>query len=156
MGYRDTVNRFSSTRVGSWLARNAASRIDPWLYRVSGGRVTSTGVPTIPQLVLVTTGRKSGKSRAAQVACLEEGDGWIVVASNFGGEHHPAWALNLEANPDAVVHAGERRVPVKAERVSDAEKPALWPRLDAIVPQFRVYRTRTDRDIRLFRLRPRA
>lgn len=153
MGYKDAVNRLSTTRFGSWLARQTASRIDPWLYRKTGGRFTSTGVPTIPQLVLVTTGRKSGQQRAAQVACLEDGPDWIVVASNFGQGHHPAWAYNLDAKPEAVVHVGERRVEVNAERVSDAEKEALWPRLDAIIPQFRVYRRRTDRDIRIFRLR---
>ena len=156
MGYKDAVNRFSSTPLGSWLARNTASRIDPWLYRVTGGRVTSTGVPTIPQLVLITVGRKSGKSRPAQVACLEDGDDHIVVASNFGGERHPAWALNLEANPEATIHVGERRIEIRAERVPEEEMPALWPRLDAVVPQFRVYRSRTDRDIRVFRLRPRG
>lgn len=156
MGYKDSVNRFSTTRVGSWLARKTASRIDPWLYRATGGRVTATGVPTIPQLVLITTGRKSGKSRAAQVACLADGDDFIVVASNFGQTHHPAWALNLDAKPEAVVHSGDRRIEVRAEVVADDERAALWPRLDAIIPQFRVYRTRTDRDIRLYRLRPRG
>jgi deazaflavin-dependent oxidoreductase (nitroreductase family) len=156
MGYKDTINRFSSTRVGSWVARQTAAKIDPWLYRKSGGRITATGVPTIPQLVLLTIGRRSGKRRAAQVAYLEDGGDFLVVASNFGQAHHPAWALNLEAEPDAVVHVGERRVEVRAERVSEAEKTALWPRLDAIVPQFHVYRQRTDRDIRIFRLRPRG
>ena len=42
------------------------------------------------------------------------------------------------------------------ERYQDAEKDALWPKLDAVIPQFRVYRKRTDRNIRIFRLKPRG
>lgn len=155
MGYRDFVNRFSATAAGSWLARNTAARVDPWLFRVSRGRLTSTGVPTLPMLRLTTTGRRSGQPRSVQLAYLRDGDDYVVVASNFGQEHHPAWMHNLVANPLARVQVGAEELDVEAALVTDDEKPALWPRLDAVVPQFRTYRERTDRDIRVFRLRPR-
>ena len=153
MGYRGIVNRFSTTRFGSWLARTLAARLDPWLYRVSKGRITSTGVPTIPQFVLTTTGRKSGQPRSVQLGYLADGDDFVVVASNFGQEHHPAWSYNLAADPAATVEVDGVRIEVRATELSHEEKDAIWPRLDEVVPQFRTYRSRTDRDIHIYRLR---
>jgi len=153
-GYARFINWFSTTPVGSWIARTLAARVDPWVYRLSKGRFTSTGTPTIPQLILTTTGRKSGAKRDVQLGYLRDGSDYILVASNFGQQHHPAWALNLAASPQASVYVGGQDVSVVARRVSDAEKERLWPRLVAVIPQFSVYITRTDRNIRVFRLTP--
>jgi deazaflavin-dependent oxidoreductase (nitroreductase family) len=154
MGYKDLVNRFSVTPPGRWLARRVLSPLDPLVYRLTGGRFTAAGPPTIPQIILTTTGRKSGKRRSVQLGFLRDGKDYFVVASNFGQAHHPAWAYNLAAEPEATVTDGPREVPVRAERLSAEEKALVWPRLEAVVPQYRVYITRTDRDIRVFRLRP--
>ena len=152
--YARLVNRFSTTPVGSWIARTLAARVDPWIYRATGGRFTSTGTLTIPQLVLTTVGRKSGERREVQLGYVADGADYLVVASNFGQAHHPAWSYNLAANPAASVYVGGRDIPVKAERLSDEEKERVWPRLVDVVPQFAVYVGRTDRNIRVFRLRP--
>jgi deazaflavin-dependent oxidoreductase (nitroreductase family) len=155
--YKRFVNWLSATKPGGWFVRRTAAHVDPWLYRKSKGRFTMAGPLTIPQLVLTTTGAKSGQPRSLQLACLPEdpavaADRWFVVASNFGQEHHPAWSYNLLAHPDATVEHDGRTVPVVATLVPDEEKEELWPRLEAVVPQFTTYRTRTDRDIRIFRL----
>jgi deazaflavin-dependent oxidoreductase (nitroreductase family) len=155
--YKRFINWFSATKPGGWFVRRTAAHVDPWLYRKSKGRFTMAGPLTIPQLVLTTTGAKSGQLRTIQLGCLpEDGDGpserWFVVASNFGQEHHPAWSYNLLAHSDATVEHDGRTVPVVATLVADEEKDELWPRLEAVVPQFTTYRTRTDRDIRIFRL----
>ncbi|RMF16006.1 MAG: nitroreductase family deazaflavin-dependent oxidoreductase [Candidatus Dadabacteria bacterium] len=154
MGYRDQVNRFASTRLGSWIGSTLAARLDPWLYRISGGRLTTTLVPTLPMLLLTTTGRKSGKPRTVQIAYTEDDGTWLVVASNWGKEHHPAWSLNLEANPQANVQIGSEQIPVIAHRLSDDEKAAVWDRLVANVPNYGSYVERTDRNIRVYRLIP--
>jgi len=152
--YGDLVNRFSTTRMGSWIARQLAARVDPHLYRWSRGRFTSAGPPTIPQLVLTTVGRKSGRPRSVQLGYLADGGDYVVVASNFGQARHPAWSHNLLAEPRATVEVDGRTETVVAERLSDARKQAIWPRLVGVVPQFAVYVTRTDRNIRVFRLQP--
>lgn len=155
MAYADLVNRLSATRFGGWLARRTAAHLDPWIYRRTGGRFTSTGRPTIPQITLTTTGRRSGQLRSVQLAALHDGDDLIVVASNFGQAHHPAWMHNLLAEPNASVRDGADVHDVVAEPLTAAEKEAIWPRLHAIVPQFSTYLERTDRDIQIFRLRRR-
>lgn len=152
--YARFVNWFSTTRPGTWVASRLAARLDPVVYRLSRGRFTSTGPLTIPQLVLTTTGRKTGVHRSVSLGYLADGDDLVVVASNFGKPHHPAWSHNLDATPAARVTVDGREVAVRAERLDDAAKAAIWPRLVAIIPQFGVYVTRTDRSIKVYRLRP--
>ena len=151
--YTRVINWFSATKPGGWFVRRTAAHVDPWLYRRSKGRFTLAGPLTVPQLVLTTTGARSGQPRTTQLACLPDGDGcWYVVASNFGREHHPAWSHNLLADPEATVDHDGRTVAVVATALTAAQKDELWPRLEAVVPQFTTYRARTDRDIRIFRL----
>ena len=155
MGYSDFVNRLSATKFGGALTRATAAKVDPWIYKRTKGRWVMAGRPTIPQLTLTTIGRKSGQRREVQLAALYEDDGsFVVVASNYGQEHHPGWMYNLEADPQAWVLADGNDYEVKAHSLSGEEKEKIWPRLHEIVPQFRTYLTRTDRDIRIFRLTP--
>lgn len=150
--YDDLVNRFSATRAGSWLVKHVAARLDPLIFRATNGRFTSTGRPTLPMLALTVPGRKTGEPRTVQLAYVADGDDVLVVASNMGQAHHPAWRYNLEAAGEATVQLrGEQRV-VSAAVLDDAEKQACWPRIEQVIPQQRTYVTRTDRDIRVFRL----
>ena len=153
MAYKDFINRFSTTPAGRFIAQHVGSRLDPWIYRKSGGRFTSGGPPTIPQLVLTSIGRRSGNPRPAQLGYARDGDDLLVVASNFGTARHPAWRANLRAEPRARVLLDGEEFPVVAEELDAAGKERAWPILDAVVPQYRIYRTRTDRDISIFRLR---
>lgn len=154
--YDDVINRFSTTRVGRFMGANVAARLDPVIFRLSGGRFTSSGKPTLPMLSLTTTGRRSGQKRTVQLAYVVDGDDWLVVASNFGQQHHPAWRHNLDADPDASILVDDgREVAVRATVLSDAEKARHWDRIVGVVPQMAVYPTLTDRNIRVFRLRRR-
>lgn len=152
--YARLVNRLSATRVGSWLVRVFAAKVDPVLFRWSNGRVTSTGVPTLPMLALTVPGRRTGEPRTVQLAYEPDGDGFLVVASAMGQERHPAWRYNLEAAGGGTVQLPGRVVEVAAQLLSDDEKAAVWPRIEATIPQMTTYVARTDRNIRVFRLVP--
>lgn len=58
---------------------------------------------------LTTTGRRSGKERTVIVGYLEDGTNLVTMAMNGWDEGHPAWWLNLEANPEATVRLADRR-----------------------------------------------
>lgn len=153
------VRRFelwlSRTAFGAWMTKVVSARIDPAIFRLSSGRFTSIGPVVLPQLVLTTTGRKSGQERDAQLVYTDI-DGVVhVVASNFGGERHPAWYYNLEADPLAFMQLRGERIPVRAEPLSDEEREAVWARLVDNIPNYAAYRERTDRSIRVYRLVPR-
>ncbi len=152
MGYKDLMNQFAQTRFGAAVGRTFAARVDPWLYKVSGGKFTSVGPQLVPQMIMTTIGRKSGQERTVQVAyTIIDGDIYIV-GSNFGQEHHPAWSANLIANPDAEIRIGRHTQTVTAESLSDDDKTAVWNKLVANVPNYGTYVTRTNRNIRVFRL----
>ncbi|MGB5284871.1 MAG: nitroreductase/quinone reductase family protein, partial [Polyangiales bacterium] len=129
MSYRDFINNLSVTPFGVWLVKTFAARVDPTIYKLTGGRYTSSGPLTIPQLTLTTIGRKSGKERTVQLGYTEDGDDVLIVASNFGGTHHPAWSYNLDANPSAKIRLGAEDKDVIATRLTDSEKAILWPRI---------------------------
>jgi len=152
MSYRDFINWLSSTPAGGVLVRAYASRLDPILYKMSGGRLTSAGPQVIPQLVLTTTGRKSGKERAVQLGYAEDGDDVLVVASNLGGTNHPAWSYNLDANPRAKIQLGSEKRDIVATRLTDSEKAILWPKIADTLPQMKTYVKRTERNIKVYRL----
>jgi deazaflavin-dependent oxidoreductase (nitroreductase family) len=150
--YSRFVNWFSATRVGSFVVKHVASRIDPVLFRWSNGRFTSTGKPTLPMLALTTTGARSGQPRIVQLAYHRDGDDLLVVASAMGQDRHPAWRYNLDAHPDVrVLVRGEEYAAVASVLAPD-EKAARWDDIATTIPQMRVYERRTDREIRVYRL----
>jgi deazaflavin-dependent oxidoreductase (nitroreductase family) len=152
MSYRDFINWFSVTPVGRSIASTFSARLDPILYKMSGGRFTSVGPQVIPQLVLTTVGRKSGKERTVQLGYTEDGDDILVVASNFGGTNHPAWSYNLDTNPQAKIQLGSEKREVVASRLTDSEKAVLWPKIADTIPQMKTYVKRTERNIKVYRL----
>ena len=141
------------TPVGAWVAKTFAAKVDPFFYKISGGKFTSTGPLTIPQLTLTTIGRKSGKERTVQLGYHPDSGDVLIVASNFGGTNHPAWSLNLDANPDCKVRLGTDEKAAIATRLTDDEKAAIWPQIEHTIPQMATYKTRTTRNIKVYRVR---
>ena len=115
------------------------------LYRATGGFIgASIGAPV---LLLTTAGSKTGRSRTTPLLYLEEGSNWVIVGSNAGDDRHPAWWLNLEANPVATIQVGSARMRVRARKASDGEKSDLWPRFVKMHSDYQAYRDRTKREI---------
>ena len=54
-------------------------------------------------LRLTTQGRRSGEPRSVIVGYYEDGSNLITMAMNGWGAAEPAWWLNLQAHPEAVV-----------------------------------------------------
>jgi deazaflavin-dependent oxidoreductase (nitroreductase family) len=71
----------------------------------------------------------------------------VIVASLAGASRHPAWFLNLEANPRVRLQVRSRRFAATARRASVEEMAQLWPRLVAMYPAYEGYQNRTTRDI---------
>jgi deazaflavin-dependent oxidoreductase (nitroreductase family) len=54
-------------------------------------------------LRLTTTGRRSGEPRSVMLGYYEDGPNVVSMAMNGWGAAEPAWWLNLQANPKALV-----------------------------------------------------
>jgi deazaflavin-dependent oxidoreductase (nitroreductase family) len=100
-----------------------------------------------PTLLLTTRGRKSGLRRRTALIYGRDGDNYIVVASRGGHKQHPAWYLNLAANPDVEVQVGADKFPAHARTGTAEEKARLWPLMTSIWPAYDDYQARTDREI---------
>src|ERR1700739_1891026 len=101
------MRNFASTKVGVALFRPTAHHLDRLVAKLTGGRTTFTGIAAgIPAVMLTTTGAKSGEPRTLAVFGIPHPDGLGLIASNWGGEKHPAWYYNLKANPTATVSIG--------------------------------------------------
>jgi deazaflavin-dependent oxidoreductase (nitroreductase family) len=105
-------------------------------------------------LVLTTTGRRSGGPRCSAMIYGTDGDRYVVIASNGGSPTHPAWYLNLQADPTAEVQVGHERLAVRARTAAGAERIRLWSVMIGIWPNFDVYQTRTSREIPVVVLEP--
>lgn len=125
------------------------------LLRATGGRV-GRSLAGMPVVILETTGRKSGEARRTMLtAPVVDGDDVVLVASYGGDSRHPAWYLNLTAQPDVVLEMGGQRREMRARTVSAEEKAALWPRIVKSYRGYAGYQKRTDRDIPVVLLSPR-
>lgn len=147
------LRRLGRTRAFARLGR-AVSGLDLRLQRATGGRWSVLGRPALPQLVLTTTGRRSGEPRDAVLLYARDGERWVVIGSNWGQEHHPAWSLNLLAEPCARVTVRGRATDVVAHLADDDERERLLDALRAVWPGYDDYAERSGRDLRVFVLVP--
>ena len=146
--------RFGRSRPGQFVAHYISPRMDPWLYRATGGRYpASLGV--VATAPLATTGAKSGQPREVQLGYFHDGRDAILIASNYGGAKHPQWYYNLKAHPECEF-GGDR---FEATEVTDSDEHArLYALAEQIYAGYGDYRVKTDaidRRIPLFRLTPR-
>ncbi len=125
------------------------------LFRISRGRLLNR-LEGHQILVLVTRGRKSGKPRSSPLIYFQfEGSrDLIVVASNYGQDHHPAWYLNAAANPSVTVETESGSLPAEARIAQGEERAALFDKVAEASPRFAGYRAGTDRWIPVVALTP--
>lgn len=101
----------------------------------------------VPCLVLWTTGRRSGETRAAPLIYGTRGDDVVVVASKGGAPAHPAWYRNLEVEPAVQVQVGPDHYAGRARTATGDERAELWRLMTGIWPEYDDYQARTDREI---------
>jgi deazaflavin-dependent oxidoreductase (nitroreductase family) len=121
-------------------------------FRENQGKVGGqfAGAP----MVLVThTGAKTGAQRTNPLVYLADGDRYLVFASAGGSSKHPAWYLNLVANPDATVEVGTEKFDVVAEVLTGEERDRLYARQSELHPQFATYQANTKRQIPVIALK---
>lgn len=119
-------------------------------FRANGGKV---GPPFegADILLLTTTGAKSGQPRLTPLVYRPDGERILIIDSYAGAPKHPAWFLNLRANPTVTVEVGDGttidRYEATASILPDAERDAAWATIAAEMPGFAEYQEKTDRVI---------
>jgi deazaflavin-dependent oxidoreductase (nitroreductase family) len=135
------------------VALTSASRLHAATFRATHGRIGGAA-GGLPILLLTTTGRKTGKQRTTPLLFIRDGDDIVVVASNGGMDWFPAWWLNLQSDPAAVIQIGGERRAVTATKADPQRRAQLWPKLTGPYPAYLKYEARTAREIPLVILHP--
>jgi deazaflavin-dependent oxidoreductase (nitroreductase family) len=153
---RRLVRRFAASRPGSWLFARVLHHADRLVYRLSGERTTLAAVLSgLPVVMLTSTGAKSGRRTTVPLLGFEEGDAVILIASNYGQAHHPAWFYNLRADPEARIAVRGVERDVVAEEVPSPERERYLAVAGELYPGYRRYEVRAaPRRISVFRLIP--
>lgn len=130
-----------------------ATKLHAVVFRATGGKIGGRMLGS-PVLLLVTTGRKTGRQRTTPLLYLRDGDRQVIVASNGGTAHHPVWWLNLQANAEATTEAVGRKNRVRAREAEGEERAHLWEKAVRMYPPYKSYQEKTDREIPVVVLEP--
>ena len=149
MDYRDVGDKL-------WPVLNRLIPGHTLVYRASGGHIGHRFPGMPPVLLLDHVGAKSGTKRTSPLVYVDDGADVVLVASKGGHPRHPAWFHNLRANPDATIQVGSERRAVKARVANAEERKRLWPKAVATYGGYAGYQERTDREIPIVILEPRA
>ena len=118
---------------------------------------TAVGGPgLLPTLLLHTTGRKSGRASVLPLIYKKVGNDFVIIASKGGAPTHPAWYLNLLADPDCEIQVAHDRFRVRARTEEGDERELLWQQLAEIYPPYKDYQAETTRKIPVVILEARA
>jgi deazaflavin-dependent oxidoreductase (nitroreductase family) len=130
--------------------------LDTAVQTRTNGRLSVGRTLGVTALLLTTTGARSGRSRPTPLFYVAHADGYAVVGSNFGQEHHPAWTTNLIKDPAATVSTAGQHVPVTARLVDGPEREEIWQKILTLSPGYQTYNDRSGRTLRIFHLQPTA
>ncbi len=124
------------------------------LFNVSKGRFFGKAFG-MPFIELLTIGRRSGKERSTMLTVpIVDGERLVLVASFGGDDRHPAWYLNLQANPEVrATIAGSTRTMI-ARTATEEERVELWPQITSVFEGYARYQKRTERPIPVVILEP--
>jgi deazaflavin-dependent oxidoreductase (nitroreductase family) len=133
-----TEDEPTNSPVG-WVAKHVKEYVEA--NGVTGRRYSGKDA-----LLITTRGRRSGLLRRTALFYGKDGERYIV-ASNGGKPTHPAWYLNLLADPRVEVQDGAERFEARARPASAEERPRLWAMMAAIFPNYEGFRKKTSREI---------
>ncbi len=133
--------------IGIYLKDGEAGHL--WDASLGGGEGMLT------TLLLTTTGRKSGKQLTIPLIYRPTDDGgFCVIASKAGAPSHPAWYLNLEANPEVHLKVVNEEFNAVARVVEGDERTRLWNVMVDYYAPYIDYQAATEREIPVVVLNP--
>ena len=148
------LHRIGMSSAGRWYGMKVASRIDPVLLRLTGGRFATTSF--FPLILMTVRGRRSGEPRTVTLVYFTAGDEVILTASSFGRAKHPAWYLNATAAGEVELRVGGRGGRYLVRETEGAERDRLFELSTRLYAGYGQYaeRVRGGRTIPVLALRP--
>lgn len=106
------------------------------------------GEGMLTTLLLTTRGRKSGRPLTLPLIYRPtDSGGYCVIASKGGAPNHPAWFLNLSADPSVQVQVVNDKFSAVARVAEGAERERLWQMMVDYYAPYTDYQAATQRQI---------
>lgn len=149
----------SEIRIPEYLPAWIKEHIELYLKDGEAGHLWDSslggGEGMLTTLLLTTTGRKSGNPSIIPLIYKQtQSGGYCVIASKGGAPTHPAWFLNLQADPNAQLKVGNTELKAVARIAEGDEREALWQELAEYYPPYIDYQAATERQIPVVVLDP--
>ncbi len=153
--FKRALTAFALTKAGTWYSSQLGARIDPWLVRMTRGRVDST-FGMIPIVVVSVRGARSGVERKVPLLYFTDKDDVILIASSYGKAKFPAWYYNIKANPEVRLEAMGRAGSYVAHEAESEDRDQLFELAKLVYSGYSEYERRTAgiRRIPVLRLSP--
>lgn len=136
------------------LIVKGATTLHRFIYDKSDGRFLGEA-SGMSVLKLTTTGRKSGEQRVTMLTTPLVKDGKVYVVASYGGDdRHPAWFLNLQAEPNVRVERDGTEQAMTARVASGEERQTLWDEIGSAHRNYVGYQAKTERQIPVVELAP--
>ncbi len=91
------VARLSATKFGAWFSVNVAWKLDPFLLKLTGGRLSSAGPLAVG--LLESRGARSGLPRRNATLYFHDGDRVTIIASSAGCRRTPPGSTTYARTP---------------------------------------------------------
>ena len=155
MSHTDSANSSLPGALPDWIHDHLKLyREDPEkAHMLDMGMVGGEG--QVPTLLLTTTGRKSGEPRTTPLIYQKYGDAYVIMGSKAGQPTHPAWFLNLEADPNCHIQVVRDHYDAVARVADGDERAKLWTLMTSAYPLYDDYqKTAGDRLIPVVVIEP--
>jgi len=133
-----------ASRLAVWAIKHIVAPIHRFAYRVTGGRAFRWGKRN-QSILLLTTGRRTGKLRTTPVFHLRDSGRFVVCNVTPASERTKPWVLNLRSHPIASVQVGPHIIACTTRQVEAAELDRYWPQLVAVWPAYREHYERSGK-----------
>jgi deazaflavin-dependent oxidoreductase (nitroreductase family) len=132
------VTEFFSTRI---------NKIDHAILKLTKGKYTGSEIMGWNIIRLTTIGAKSGEPRTMPLIALFDEEKIVLIASNFGRRHNPAWYYNLTAHPECNVEGNERTGTYRARETRSDEYDEYWQLALSYYEGYEKYKERAGRRV---------
>jgi F420H(2)-dependent quinone reductase len=123
---------------------------------VETGTTASVDIKGRPVVLVTIRGKRTGRLHKVPLMRVEHEGRYAIVASKGGAPEHPVWYGNVIANPHVELQDGTTTAEYDAREVTGEEKAVWWERAVATYADYADYQRRTDRQIPVLVLEPRA
>ena len=133
----------ATTRFASWLLARVLPYLDRIVLDLTRNRQTATRLLTgLPALTIMTRGARTGRKYRTPLLYLQEGENYILIATNFGQRENPGWYYNILAHPEIEVTCNGETSRYHGSEVEGLDWRASWEMAVAHYPGYSNYQHR--------------